>query len=319
MENLLTERWGARTAQSGSIVVTGGPMLLSPNPSANTDPGWKDSDAGEGTLKTAEHVPSLGHAALFFVLAAPLLAGGQYLALRVAHALRLFGAGATRDYLLLAGSDARLGIPTQAFAYGLVLLCAGLLFRSLWQRPVLEGLHWLPRVALRRGWWLLALGLLCGLANGVLGSMLPMPKDPPILADMMKTPVGAWLMLIFGVTLAPLMEEIAFRGFLLPGFVHAFGALERRAIMSAAFAKGVTVPASVVLTSLPFVLLHGAQVGHAWAPLLLIGLVSVVLCLVRLRTGSVAASTVVHGSYNLSLFLGILWETGGFQHLDKLS
>jgi hypothetical protein len=34
---------------------------------------------------------------------------------------------------------------------------------------------------------------------------------------------------------------------------------------------------------------------------------------------SLAASVLVHAAYNLTLFLGILVETGGFRHLDKLS
>jgi len=39
---------------------------------------------------------------------------------------------------------------------------------------------------------------------------------------------------------------------------------------------------------------------------------------VRIRTGSVAASTVVHGCYNLSVFFTLFMATGGFRHLDKV-
>jgi membrane protease YdiL (CAAX protease family) len=65
--------------------------------------------------------------------------------------------------------------------------------------------------------------------------------------------------------------------------------------------------------------MHAPQVSHAWGPLLLIGLISVMLCIVRLSLDSLAASMLVHAAYNLTLFAGILVETGGFRHLEKLS
>jgi hypothetical protein len=51
---------------------------------------------------------------------------------------------------------------------------------------------------------------------------------------------------------------------------------------------------------------------------LLIGCVSVVLCFVRLKTNSLASSIVVHSFYNLTLFTGLLIQTDGFRHLEKL-
>jgi membrane protease YdiL (CAAX protease family) len=78
------------------------------------------------------------------------------------------------------------------------------------------------------------------------------------------------------------------------------------------------VPVSIVLTSIPFALMHAQQVSFSWGPVLLIGVVSVVLCVVRLRNNSVAASVVVHAFYNLTLFTGLLIQTDGFRHLEKL-
>jgi membrane protease YdiL (CAAX protease family) len=46
--------------------------------------------------------------------------------------------------------------------------------------------------------------------------------------------------------------------------------------------------------------------------------VSLVLCAVRIRTGSVAASAFVHSCYNLSVFVSLFVATGGFRHLDKM-
>ena len=138
------------------------------------------------------------------------------------------------------------------------------------------------------------------------------------MADMMHSPLGAWMMFLFGVTGAPLFEEMFFRGFLLPAFLNAFRWLSLRGDLSPGALKWLGVPLSVIFTSLPFALLHAQQVSHAWAPVLLIGLVSLLLCTVRLRLNSLASSTIVHSAYNFTLFAGILVQTGGVRHLDRL-
>ena len=279
---------------------------------------FDDSRSAIAAGKPLDQLPSLGQALLFFLMMAPVLVGGQYIALFTAQRLHLFGHHPMRAYIEVAASDARLGLPAQALAYMLVAVCGAWLFSFAWQRPVLEGLHWRARIAARRAGWLIGLGILGGAGSSLLGSLLPMPKDPPILTDMMHSPVGAWMMLVFGITFAPALEETAFRGFLLPGFVHAFDWLVRKGDISAATRRMIGVPVSILLTSLPFALMHAPQVSHAWGPLLLIGLISVMLCIVRLSLDSLAASMLVHAAYNLTLFAGILYETGGFRHLEKL-
>ena len=278
-----------------------------------------EATRGEIAARTpTDQLPSFGHAVVFFLMMLPLLLGGQYLGLFIAQQLHLFGRHPLRMYIELSAGDARLALPVQALAYLLVAGCGAWLFSYAWQRPVLEGLHFHLRTAERRWYWLVALGVLGGVANSVIGNLLPMPKDPPILMDMMHSPIGAWMMLIFGITFAPALEETAFRGFLLPGFVHAFDWLTRKGDISPETRRWVGLPISIVLTSLPFALMHAPQVSHAWGPLLLIGLISVMLCVVRLALDSLAASMLVHAAYNLTLFVGILVETGGFRHLDRL-
>jgi membrane protease YdiL (CAAX protease family) len=46
--------------------------------------------------------------------------------------------------------------------------------------------------------------------------------------------------------------------------------------------------------------------------------VSLILCGVRLKTRSLAASTLVHACYNFILFSTALISSGGFRHLDKM-
>ncbi len=263
--------------------------------------------------------PHLGHALLLIALVAVLVLGGQFASLFAMQQFHLYGHRSFRDVAELVQNDPRWLVPTEAVSYALVVLAAVPLFRAVWQCPFGVGLHWRGRVAVRYLGRLMVLGLGCGLGIGLLGTHLPMPKDPPIMADMMHSPAGAWMMFVFGVTGAPLFEEMVFRGFLLPAFVNAFRWLALKGDLAPGVAAWVGVPVSVLLTSLPFALLHGQQVSHAWAPVLLIGLVSLVLCIVRLRLDSLAAGTVVHSAYNFTLFAGILIQTGGFRHLDRLN
>jgi hypothetical protein len=75
---------------------------------------------------------------------------------------------------------------------------------------------------------------------------------------------------------------------------------------------------SIVITSIGFAMLHGAQLAHSFAPLAVLFAVSVVLCLTRLRFHSLAASTLVHSMYNATIFVMLFIGTDGFRHLDKL-
>jgi CAAX protease family protein len=128
---------------------------------------------------------------------------------------------------------------------------------------------------------------------------LPMPKSLPV-EKFFNEAATAYLMSALGVILAPLLEELFFRGLFYP--------LARRSV-------GVT-PA-VLLTATLFAFIHGAQLGYAWAPLLSIFVVGVVFTLVRQMTESVSASYLVHCGYNLALF-GSLWVgTDHFRHLEK--
>jgi uncharacterized protein len=264
-------------------------------------------------------LPHLSHAVLFFVLTVPMLLIGEGLSLFLAKQSHLFGNKSYQAIFNLMASDARIALPAQALTYLLTVLAAFAIFPVLWRRPFSQGIHWNLDAARARFLWLLALGLGLGFGITLLGYYLPMPKDPPIMQDMMGSQLGAWMMLIFGITFAPLLEELAFRGFLLPGLIHALRWLMQREILSSEALSWVAIPLSVLLTTIPFALLHATQVSHAWAPLLLIGLVSIALCVVRLRLKSVAASTVVHAAYNFMLFAGLLWQTEGFRHLERLN
>ena len=215
-----------------------------------------------------------------------------------------------------------IGISMQVFWYGLLWGLCALVFGLWWKASAgmsfAQGIHWNSAVVRRWAVVLAGIGFATGLLITLAGNFVPMPKAPPILEDLTRSRLGAWILMAFGVTLAPLTEELAFRGLLLPGLVNVFRWLEQRRAITETVVRTVGIPLSVLLTSLPFALMHAQQVSDSWGPVLLIGCVSIVLCIVRLRTGSLASSVVVHAFYNLTLFTGLLIQTDGFRHLEKL-
>lgn len=261
-------------------------------------------------------IPHLGHVFVFFILAIPAFIGGWMLTF---FALLLLPHHANAKVLMARMTHE---IPwlmaAQAVAYGLEWALAVIIFTVWWNRPFLEGIHWNVKPAMRWFFALAVLGIGTGVVISLAGHFVPMPRSAPILDDLSKSRAGAWMLTIFGVTVAPLTEELAFRGFLLPGLLNTFRWLQRLGAISEQAVRVVGIPLSILLTSIPFALLHSEQVSNSWGPLLLIGMVSVVLCIVRLRTDSVAAGVVVHAAYNSTLFAGLIIQTGGFHHLDKL-
>jgi membrane protease YdiL (CAAX protease family) len=273
--------------------------------------------------RVERELPTLGNTFLFFVLA---VAVTLTIGLFIVGIATLLAPHHRTDFKTLA-FDARLAIPSQALEYLALLAAAAMLFRSIWQRPFWQTLHW-NAVAVARRWIpLLATGVALGLLNGAASNLLPMPKEAPILDDLMRSTTGAWLMFLFGTTLAPLLEEIAFRGFLLPSLINFLSGWRRPAPLPENSleplpprpASQFILPISILLASIPFALLHSEQVSGAWAPVLLIGIVSVVLCVIRLWTRSLAASALVHATYNFTLFAGMMIASDGFRHLDKLN
>jgi membrane protease YdiL (CAAX protease family) len=156
--------------------------------------------------------------------------------------------------------------------------------------------------------------------------LMPGPANSPI-EKMISSPGAAWLMFAFGVTVAPFFEEMFFRGFLLPSLCTACDSIAekmRHSLPRPLDANGHpqwSLPAMIigsVLTSIPFAGMHVEQQGHSLGPFLLLIVVSLILCAVRLKFRSLAASTLVHASYNFFIFSLSLVVTGGFRHFDKM-
>lgn len=261
-------------------------------------------------------IPHLGHTAVFFLLLIPSLVGAYIISFLIF--LTIIRPHTLHAVMAQIAHEVRYAIGIQAIWYLVLWALAAMVFAIWWRKPLTEGIHWNASAAKRWFFQLGLTGVMLGLLVSIAGNFLPMPKAPPILEDLTKSPMGAWMLMIFGISLAPLTEELAFRGFILPSFINTFRWFEQRGSISESAVRSIGVPVSIVLTSIPFALMHAQQVSFSWGPVLLIGVVSIVLCIVRLRNNSVAAGVVVHACYNLTLFMGLLIQTDGFRHLEKL-
>jgi hypothetical protein len=147
---------------------------------------------------------------------------------------------------------------------------------------------------------LVGIGILTLLALQGLERLLPLPSKSPF-DQFFARPVDAYAFAFLAIAFAPFMEELFFRGFLYPVLARRLG-----------------VVAGVVLTALPFALIHEPEY-KAWGPVLIIFLVGVVLTLVRAKMKSVGASFIVHSIYNGIPVVAAILASHGFQHLEKLA
>ena len=264
-------------------------------------------------------LPNLFH---FFLLLVFTLA-----ALIPAEAIVL---GIARPQPLTAGFlDQKLQLFANALTYLIALASAYVILPLLWHRRPLATIEWNARKATPL---LALLGLVLGWTFQFITRFLPTPKKMPI-EEIFHNPHAIWLLVAFGTLLAPLFEEILFRGFLLPALAIAvdwarlprpsgsLAPLEALTHLDAWRASDTYSPlaltASSILTSILFALIHAPQLGYTWSAIILLVIVSLILCFIRIRTHSVAASTLVHACYNFSVFVTIFIATSGFRHLDK--
>jgi membrane protease YdiL (CAAX protease family) len=268
-------------------------------------------------------IPNFGHTVLFFTVAVIVLLLTSVSVFALAMGLHLLGTE-TPEQLL---REPRLLIPSMAASYLIAGAIVWAVFTYLWQQSFTGALHW-NFAAVRRRWVpLLVGGIVLSLAVQFLSNYLPVPKTLPI-DDFFRTSADVWLVALFGTFLAPVFEELAFRGFLLPSLASAYdwlrGSKHRPDDDPAPVVSNhqhwsvAALVVSCTLTSIAFALVHADQLAHAWAPLAVLFGVSLVLCLVRLWTESLAASTLIHATYNATIFTILFFVTGGFRHLDKI-
>ncbi len=285
-----------------------------PHPRPSFTGPWVAFGEADPYQMTTNRTPNLLHLLLFFALTlAGLFCAELVLALLHPH------------HILDALSDQRLQMYANIGTYVIALGFSALVFPLLWHRSFAHGIAWNPRKPFLL---LIPFGIALGYASQAASSLLPMPKDTP-MEKIFETPGIIWVLAVFGTLIAPLFEEIVFRGFLLPGIAIAVDYMRLPRSLDALenWRLGVSTPdaysrpalvISTIVTSLLFGLIHAYQLGYTWSAVALLSVVSVILCAIRLRTHSVAASFTVHASYNFSVFLTLFISTGGFRHMEKL-
>jgi membrane protease YdiL (CAAX protease family) len=190
-------------------------------------------------------------------------------------------------------SDAVRTLVFQSFMY--VFLVGALYLVVAWRygEPFLPSLGW--TFPIPHAFMVLAAGPVLALALSALGVFLRAPQDSSQIEVLIKSRASLAAIILFGVILAPIFEEMLFRGFLLPLLVRSVGPWF-----------------GILLTAVPFALLHGAQNNWAWQPVLLIGIAGIAFGYVRYKTGSTTAAFLMHAAYNATGFLGYTlthWQT----------
>src|SRR5271163_1264588 len=160
-------------------------------------------------------IPHLGHAALFLAIAGLFLLLTQLLLIGIAHPPTVTGKASAGIFSpkLLVGSE--------ALSYIATLTLSWFIFPLLWKRSFAEGIQANPDAARRNALRLIPIGLVLSFAVQAISSLATMPKDIP-MDDFFRTTSDVWLVTAFGTLIAPLFEEVLFRGFLLPAFAIAY-------------------------------------------------------------------------------------------------
>jgi uncharacterized protein len=198
------------------------PPAASPDESAARQARLPVAHVDASPLSSA--TPNIGHTLLFGILVA--LAGfliGLLFALALMHI-----APHLREPAEQMQTDPLFVIPVEAILYAVAAAASFVIFPLFWDRPFGQGVHWRSFIVRRRLWVLVGIGVATSVVVQILSNFLPIPKELPI--DKFFThPLGVWLIAVFGVTVAPAFEELAFRGFLLPSLASAWDWVMQRA------------------------------------------------------------------------------------------
>jgi len=267
---------------------------------------------------TARRIPHLGHAALFFAIIAICVLCATLI---VIVPVMITHPTIKTNMVALA----QLGALGLLLGYGVAFGISFPVFQLLWKKSFLDGIHWTWRAARLRWWKLILLGFALSMLAQFAEHFVKTPKDIDIL-KLLNTPLAAWITAISGALIAPVVEEIAFRGFLLPALATAYDWLCLKRTPAARdhwqrttdHSRSALILATVV-SSAAFAALHAFQLHGAVGPVIILFFVAIVLSVVRIRFQSVAASALVHISYNSLIFIWMFIRTGGFRHLDKLA
>ena len=181
-------------------------------------------------------------------------------------------------------------VRTLIFQASFFLLLLGALYVLISVRygmPFWRSLGWVYPV--RGAWWCIAAAPLLAVGTSVLGVFLHEPEVVDPIKDLISNRASLVIVMLFVTVFGPIYEELFFRGFLYPLLAKSLGAA-----------------GGIVMSAIPFALLHGAQNQWAWQQIALVGVAGLVFGYARYKTCSTAASAILHCGYNTTLFVGYL-------------
>ena len=222
---------------------------------------------------------------LFFIgLAIASMVFAMALASMIAWPLRL----APRDQVFVL-------VPAQFLGWLLLFLGTALLLRSRYGRPFWNSLGWTPPGI--SPVLLVAAGVGMAFAVAFLSVAMKTPDINSPMKEYLSRGATVVLIALFGTTVGPLCEELAFRGFMQPLFVRTFGAV-----------------AGVLLAALPFGLLHLPEYNYSWRHGLLITAAGAGFGWMRYATRSLRSAVVMHIAYNCTFFVALVVQRKDLPH-----
>ena len=188
-------------------------------------------------------------------------------------------------------------LPAQLVWWALVFWVVYRVVRARDSRPFGRAIGWVRPAGPLAAY--LGAGIVLAISVAGLARLIPMPKSKLPIEQLFRDPFSAFQLAAFGVLIAPVIEELLFRGFLYPVMERAHGAF-----------------LAVVGTASLFSLVHAQQYGWNWQNLLLLLYVGVVFGVVRAVSGSLVPSTLTHAAYNFTLFAGLYAASNRFQNFN---
>ena len=185
----------------------------------------------------------------------------------------LAGVSTASSSKVTAGSAAALAVGSLVL-YGWEALAAWLFsLRTAGRKLALWGF----RRPTKAYFWTIPVALVAVYAVSIVHDMVIHPRQQDIISDFPHSPLGLGLFILVAVVMAPLFEEVVFRGFLFRGFANSWG-WQWGAVASAALfgLAHLQLDVFIPLASLGF--------GLAW---------------VYKRTGSLWTCITMHALFNL--------------------
>ena len=172
----------------------------------------------------------------------------------------------------------------QSLMYAFLVGALFLVVATRYGEPFWSSLGW--TFPIHRPLLLLVAGPALAFGLSAIGVLLRTPLESSQVEDLINSRASLATVMLFGVVFAPIFEELLFRGFLFPLLARSTGPW-----------------LGMILTAIPFALLHGAQNHWNWQPIVLIGVAGTVFGWVRHRSGSTTAAFLLHASYNATQFV----------------